>query len=140
MLSATTVGGIGEYITAASIASLGWKVGLAQQDALDLIAFNEDGSEFYRIQVKSAQLYANGNRRPGYQFQNGSGRAKKILEPYKYDILAHCAINHRCCVFYASHSVNQLTQRYAPERFLDLSIEQESWNKALEILRGVEGS
>ena len=37
--SATTTGLIGEYITAAAILGLGWRVSHAQQDAVDLVAW-----------------------------------------------------------------------------------------------------
>ena len=131
MLSHTTTGSMGEYITAAAILSLGWKVAIAQQDYLDLVAFNDN--HFLRIQVKTATLSCRPNRTPGYQFQNASGSKKKILTPNKYDILVHCASNHRRCIFYASHTINQLTKRYPGSYFENESVEQESWTKALDL-------
>ncbi len=131
ILSQTTTGSMGEYITAAAIISLGWKVAIAQQDHLDLVAFNDN--HFLRIQVKTATLKYRKHYTPGYQFNNGSGSKKKILTPEKYDILAHCAADHRRCVFYASHTVNQVTKRYAGTYFENPFIEQESWTKAIEL-------
>jgi len=130
-LSHTAIGALGEHITAAAIISLGWKIALAQQDHLDLVAFNDN--YFLRIQVKTATLHSKPNRSPGYQFQNASGSKKKILTPNKYDILVHCAANHRRCIFYASHTINQLTKRYLASYFENPFIEEDSWNKALEL-------
>ena len=129
MLSHTTTGSMGEYITAAAIISLGWKVAIAQQDHLDLVAFNDN--YFLRIQVKTATLSCRPNRTPGYQFNNASGSKKKILTPNKYDILAHCAADHRRCVFYASETIDQLTKRYPGTFFENKSVEQDSWTKAI---------
>ena len=131
ILSQTTTGSMGEYITAAAIISLGWKVAIAQQDHLDLVAFNDN--RFLRIQVKTATLKHRIHYTPGYQFNNASGSKKKILTPEKYDILAHCAADHRRCVFYASETIDQLTKRYPGTFFENKSVEQDSWTKALEL-------
>ena len=48
----TTKGLIGEYICATSLLELGWKVSMAQQDSVDLIAWKDD--QYLRVQVKSA--------------------------------------------------------------------------------------
>lgn len=129
ILSQTTTGSMGEYITAAAIISLGWKVAIAQQDHLDLVAFNDN--RFLRIQVKTATLKYRTHYTPGYQFNNASGSKKKILTPEKYDILAHCAADHRRCVFYASETIDQLTKRYPGTFFENKSVEQDSWTKAI---------
>ena len=135
MLAATTTGSLGEYITAAAILSLGWKVALAPQDHLDLVAFNDN--TFLRIQVKTS--WPKIERRGGYQFQNGSGSKKKLLTPEKYDILAHCAADKRRCHFYASSSINQLTKRYRSQHFDDPTLELESWTKAVEFVKNSRG-
>ena len=134
MLPCTVIGLIGEHITAAAIISMGWKITLAQQDHLDLVAWHPDENNFYRIQVKTSFCRAQSkSRNPCYHFQNGSGRFKKILDHNtKYDILAHCAANHRRCHFQASHTISKVTERYRPERFDDPTIELESWTKAVE--------
>lgn len=142
-LPATTIGLIGEHITAAALITLGWKVALAQQDHLDLVAWHPDiENEFIRIQVKTSFCRAQSkSRNPCYHFQNGSGRFKKILDHLtKYDILAHCAADRRRCHFQAAHTVFKVTERYRPERFDDPSIEQDSWTKALEHLRDYKKS
>lgn len=141
MLPSTTIGLIGEHITVAAIISLGWKVSLAQQDYLDLVAWNPEGTEFFRIQVKTTFLRKDKDcRNPTYHFQNGSGRTKKVLGPLKYDILTHCAADRRRCHFIASHTLTKISQRYRPERFDDTTLEQDSWDKAIEDVRNFRKS
>lgn len=132
--SATTTGLAGEYITAAVILSLGWRVSPAQQDSVDLVAWNSDGV-FMRVQVKSSQLRFERNHRPCYQFQNGAGRVKKTLPSLdKFDILAHCAINCRKVHFQAACCVNQYSQRRPQGWFDRPDIELDSFEKAYEIV------
>ena len=50
----TTKGLIGEYIFAGALLELGWKVSMAQQDSVDLIAWKDD--QYLRVQVKSSTL------------------------------------------------------------------------------------
>ena len=135
LLAATTTGSLGEYITAAVILSLGWKVVLAPQDYVDLVAFNNN--TFLRIHVKTA--WPNPELSGNYKSQNGSGSKKKLLTPEKYDILAHCAADKRRCHFYASSSVNQLTKRYRSQHFDDPTLELESWIKAVEFVKNSRG-
>ena len=47
MLTETTVGLIGEYVTAASLLQMGWRVSLAAQDKVDLVCWSE--REFLRV-------------------------------------------------------------------------------------------
>ena len=132
----TTRGLMGEFITCAAIMSLsqGWKVIHCPQDSIDIIAFlNKD---FVRVQVKASSLRANqSSRRAGYHFQNGSGSSKKKLpDPSRQDIIAHCFLDARRCVFYAAESVNQFSQRYSKSYPLRPDLEQESWDKAISII------
>ena len=132
--SATTTGLIGEYITAAAILGLGWRVSPAQQDSVDLVAWNGDGV-FMRVQVKSGHLRTRETRRNAYQFQNGSGRLKKHLPTLAhFDILAHCAIEQRKGHFQAACCVNQLSQRRQPGFFETPDLELDSWEKAYQII------
>tara|TARA_A100000171_G_C2078060_1_gene118208 strand:+ start:322 stop:741 length:420 start_codon:yes stop_codon:yes gene_type:complete len=131
--SATTTGLIGEYLTAATILSLGWRVSPAQQDSVDLVAWKDD--VFMRVQVKSAHLRKQKDHRPCFQFQNGSGRIKKTLPTLKhYDILAHCGIDARRVHFQAVCCVNQYSQRRPMSWFDKPDIEEDSWQKAVEII------
>jgi hypothetical protein len=78
----------------------------------------------------------NSSRRPGYHFQNGSGSTKKKLpDPTTQDIIAHCFLDARRVVFYAAESVNQYSQRYSQSYPLRPDLEQESWDKAISIIR-----
>lgn len=132
--SATTTGLAGEYVTSAAILELGWRVSAAQQDAVDLVAWI--GNTFMRVQVKSSHL--NRQRcgsRPAYHFQNGSGRSKKALPTLdQFDILAHCAIEHRRVHFTAACCINKYSQRRAQSWFDQPDIEGDSWRRAVEIV------
>ena len=131
--SATTTGLIGEYITAAAILGLGWRVSHAQQDAVDLVAWMDQ--TFIRVQVKSSQLRFEKHHRPCYQFQNGAGRIKKTLPSLdKFDILAHCAIDARKVHFQAACCVNQYSQRRPPSWFETPDLECDSWERAYQII------
>jgi len=131
--SATTTGLTGEYITAAAILELGWRVSHAQQDAVDLVAWMDQ--TFIRVQVKSAHLRKQKHHNPCYQFQNGSGRVKKTLPTLdKMDVIAHCAIDQRKVHFQAACCVNQYSQRRPPGWFETPDLEEESWQRAVEII------
>ena len=131
--SATTTGLMGEYITAAIILGLGWRVSHAQQDAVDLMAWQDQ--TFIRVQVKSAHLRKQKDHNPVYQFQNGSGRVKKTLPTLdKMDIIAHCAIDARKVHFQAACCVNQYSQRRPPGWFQKPGLEEDSWEKAVAII------
>jgi len=131
--SATTTGLIGEMITSAAILCLGWRVSHAQQDAVDLVAWMDQ--TFIRVQVKSAHIRKQKHHNPCYQFQNGSGRVKKTLPTLdKMDVIAHCAIDARKVHFQAACCVNQYSQRRPPSWFDQPDLEEESWQRAVEII------
>ena len=124
---------VGEYITAAAILEMGYRVSAAQQDSVDLVAWL--GSDFFRVQVKSAHIRKQKDHRPCYQFQNAAGRMKKTLPTLeKFDILAHCAINQRRVHFTAACCVNQYTQRRPKSWFDKPDIEEDSWHRAVQIV------
>jgi len=54
MITETTVGLIGEYLTAASLLQMGWRVSMAAQDKVDLVAWF--GQEFIRVSVNHRNL------------------------------------------------------------------------------------
>lgn len=129
----TTKGLIGEYICAVSLLELGWKVSMAQQDSVDLLAWKEN--QYLRVQVKSATLRLEKSRITAiYHFNNGSGRNKKVKGVESYDILAHVGINHRRVVFNATEQVQVLSQRYRKEYFEKNDVEYFSFEKALQIV------
>ena len=129
----TTKGLIGEYICAVSLLGLGWKVSMAQQDSVDLLAWKEN--QYLRVQVKSATLRLEKSRITAiYHFNNGSGRNKKVKGVESYDILAHVGIDHRRVVFNATEQVQVLSQRYRKEYFEKNDVEYFSFEKALQIV------
>ena len=129
----TTKGLIGEYICAVSLLELGWKVSMAQQDSVDLLAWKEN--QYLRVQVKSATLRLEKSRITAiYHFNNGSGRNKKVKGVESYDILAHVGIDHRRVVFNATEQVQVLSQRYRKEYFEKNDVEYFSFEKALQIV------
>lgn len=134
MQSATTTGAIGELIACSVIMGFdGWSAAHVPQDGYDLVAFDEAGA--FRVQVKSGSPR---NEKDGrvkcYHFNNGTG-GKKRLKANQYDILCHCSILKRRCVFYAACTVNKSTTRYPLSHFDDLNKEFDSWFKAVQILR-----
>jgi len=131
----TTTGLIGEYIAAAVVLSLGWRVSLAQQDKVDLVAWKDD--EYIRIQVKTSKKYANEGRRSArYHFQLGSGCKTKTLPDEKdYDILCCVGYDHRKALFLPVQQVQQKTKSLSPQLFDDPKAELHSFNKALATVR-----
>jgi len=130
----TTKGLIGEYICASALLELGWKVSMAQQNSVDLIAWKDN--EYLRIQVKSSTLRLEKSRITRiYHFNNGSGRKKRIKGVESYDILAHVGIDNRRCVFNATEQIQTLSKRYRKEYFENNDIEYFSFEKALQIVR-----
>ena len=135
LVGETTKGLIGEYICASALLELGWRVSLAQQDSVDLIAWNEN--EYLRIQVKSATLRLEKSKITRiYHFNNGSGSKKKYIKGVEsYDILAHVGIDNRRCVFNATEQIQTLSKRYRKEYFENNDVEYFSFEKALQIVR-----
>ena len=135
MITETTVGLIGEYLTAASLLQMGWRVSLAAQDKVDLVAWS--GKEFIRVQCKSSSVRQNGKNAYGYHFQLGSGSKRKILPKVTdYDMLACIAVDQRRIVFFATEQVQQYTKRFTYRYFNNPNVEEDSFNKAIEIIRG----
>ena len=132
----TTTGLIGEYIAAAVVLSLGWRVSLAQQDKVDLVAWNDDG-EYLRIQVKTAQLSKEqDNRNQVYHFQFGSGcKSKSLPNERDYDILCCIGMGHRKALFMPIQQVQQKSKRMSPQLFDAPKAELHSFNKSLAAVR-----
>ena len=130
-ISETSTGLAAEYIAAAAIIEAGWKVGLAQQDRVDLVAWR--GDNFLRVQVKSSNL----NARMNYQFQLGSGsKKKKIPTVEDYDVLALVALAERRVLFLPIENVKQLTKRVSRKRFENPLSEMASWDETIEVING----
>ncbi|MFZ9077932.1 MAG: hypothetical protein ACO23H_05310 [Alphaproteobacteria bacterium] len=130
-MSETTTGLIGEYIAAAAILGLGWRVSLCQQDRVDLIAWSGT-HDFIRVQAKAASLLSNKDgRSPRHHFQLGHGcKTKHLPKPSDYDVLCLVSPNARRCLF-MSHPICQRSMRVSPTRFT-LEAEIDSWAKAVD--------
>jgi hypothetical protein len=136
MITATTTGLIGEHIAAASILSMGWRVGMAQQDSVDLLAWNNN--TYVRVQVKSASPYE--YNKGGYQFQLGSGsKSKKLPSTQLFDMIALVAVDQRRVKYLATEQVQQFTKRCTRRWFEDLENEIDSFNYAIEIIEARNG-
>lgn len=134
MPTATITGAIGEMIACSVIMGFdGWSAAHVPTDGYDLVAFDEVGA--LRIQVKSGMPRAEKDGRMNcYHFNNGTG-AKKQLRHDQYDILCHCSLLERRCIFYAASSVNKTSQRYSLSAFDNLHKEYDSWKRAVHIVR-----
>ena len=133
----TTTGLIGEYIAAGSILQLGWRVSMAQQDKVDLVAWH--CNEFIRVQVKSANLIkARHHKTAGYHFQlasgNGSTKVKTLPTVEDYDIILLCGINARRCIALPTEEVKQQSKRVKASLFNEQN-EADSWHRAVQIVR-----
>ena len=132
-MNETTTGLIGEYIAAAAILGLGWRVSLCQQDRIDMVAWY--GQDFIRVQAKTASLlgYKVG-RSPSHHFQLGHGsKAKKLPTQDDYDVLCLVSPDARRVLFMPVTSIRQYTLRVQPSRFTP-EAESDSWDKAVAIV------
>jgi hypothetical protein len=130
-MSETTTGLIGEYIAAAAILAQGWRVSMAQQDRVDMVAWN--GQEFLRVQAKTASLLGNQDgRSPRHHFQLGHGcKAKHLPTKDDYDVLCLVSPNARRVLFMPVTSVRQYSMRLPASRFTEAA-ENDSWDKAVD--------
>ena len=133
-MSETTTGLIGEYIAAAAILAQGWRVSMAQQDRVDMVAWN--GQEFLRIQAKAASLLGNQDgRSPRHHFNLGHGcKTKHLPTKDDYDVLCLVSPNSRRCLFMPVTSVRQYSLRLPASRFESPDVEAESWDKAVAVV------
>lgn len=131
-MSETTTGLIGEYIAAAAILNLGWRVSMAQQDRVDLVAWKNE-TAFIRVQVKTASLLSNNGRAARHHFQLGHGcKTKHLPKPSDYDVLCLISPDARRALF-MPHPICQRSMRVSPSRFTP-EAEIESWDKAIAVV------
>jgi len=130
-MSETTTGLIGEYIAAAAILAQGWRVSMAQQDRVDMVAWN--GQEFLRIQAKAASLLGNQDgRSPRHHFNLGHGcKTKHLPTKDDYDVLCLVSPDARRCLFLPVTSVRQYSMRLPASRFTEAA-ETDSWDKTVD--------
>lgn len=140
MVSATSTGLAGEYIAAAMLLSLGYRVALASQDRVDLVCWHPDDGQILRVQVKSATLNIGYGRTFGrsanYHFQLATGARKERLPNVKdFDLIVLVGIDHRRCIAFATEQVQQATKRVIAKRFDNPQVEYETMAKAIEIIK-----
>lgn len=134
-LSQTSSGLAGEHIAAASVIARGWRVAMAQQDAVDLIAWHPETGQTLRIQVKACQASRQGGGHTHrVHFQTGLGGRKRLPTLSDFDILAMVSTEQRVVWYLPVTSVN--VKKYTrPISFFETpSLESDSWASALEII------
>lgn len=135
ILTQTESGLAGEYIAAASVLARGWRVALAQQDAVDLVAWHPETGQMLRIQVKACQASRQGSGHTHrVHFQTGLGGKKRLPTLSDFDILAMVSTEQRVVWYLPVTSVN--TKKFTkPTSFFETpNLESESWAKAVEII------
>jgi len=140
VVSATSTGLAGEYIAAAMLLSLGYRVAMASQDRVDLVCWHPDDGQILRVQVKSATLNIGYGRTFGrsanYHFQLATGAKKSRLPNVKdFDLIVLVGIDHRRCLALATEQAQQSTKRIIAKRFDNPEIEYETMAKAIEIIK-----
>jgi len=136
-LTNTMAGLVGEHIAAAAILQAGWGVAMAQQDSVDLIAFNKVTGQRLLIQVKSCQSSLRGDAKlsfviglGGIKQPNGT-KKKRMPNPSDYDILALVSSEHRSCYFMPVTALKHQKISRAIRYFTDPHLEIESWEEAV---------
>jgi hypothetical protein len=143
VLSNTKSGLVGEYIAAAAVLCRGWRVAMAQQDSVDLVAWHPNTSAVLRIQVKSCQAsrqIEGGRVRNRVHFQTGLGGKKRLPTEADYDILACVSSEQRTVWFIPIGSVTNKKIKRHTDFFDDPDLERDSWAKCLEVLGVDDGS
>jgi len=135
VLSQTTSGLAGEHIAAASVIARGWRVAMAQQDAVDLIAWHPDTGQMLRIQVKACQASRQGaGHRHRVHFQTGLGGKKRLPTIADYDILAMVSTEQRVVWYLPVTSIN-IKKYQKPISFFETpNLESDSWASAVELI------
>ena len=134
-LSQTTSGLAGEHIAAASVIARGWKVAMAQQDAVDLIAWHPDTGQMMRVQVKACQASRqDSGHKHRVHFQTGLGGKKRLPTIADYDILAMVSTEQRVVWYLPVTSINAKKFTKHTTFFEAPDLESDSWASAVEII------
>ena len=138
--SFTGYGLVGECLAMASILQRGFGCAQAQQDAVDLVAWDKQNGMSYLVQVRSCQESRNHKGRLYFQMglggmKNVNGVKKKRMPTRNdFDILALVSTEQRTCFFMPVTAINQHKITKLPSFFDDPEIERESWQQTLEVL------
>jgi len=135
IISQTSSGLAGEYITAASIIARNWRVALASQDAVDIICWHPTDGRSLRVQVKSCQASRQmdkGGRR--VSFNLGLGGTKRLPTIADYDILALVSSEQRTVWYLPVTDVNKKKLNKNTSFFDNPHLEADSWQRAVEVI------
>lgn len=134
-LTQTASGLAGEYIAAASVLARGWKVALAQQDSVDLVAWHPATGQMLRVQVKACQASRQGaGHKHRVHFQTGLGGKKRLPTISDFDILAMVSTEQRVVWYLPVTSVNCKKFTKHTTFFEAPDLESDSWARAVEII------
>lgn len=134
VISQTSSGLAGEYITAASIIARGWRVALAAQDAVDIICWHPDTGQSLRVQVKACQASRQQDKRNRVSFNIGIGGTKRLPSKLDFDILALVSSEQRT-VYYLPVNDIKVKKINKPVTFFETpDLEADSWARAVEIV------
>jgi len=133
-ITQTASGLAGEHIAACSVIARGWRVAMAQQDAVDLIAWHPESGTTLRIQVKACQCSRQGEGRKRVHFQTGLGAGKRLPTLGDFDILACVSAEQRCVWYIPVTSIREKKLTRNITFFSDPDLERESWQAALDNL------
>ena len=137
LISHTESGLAGEHIAAASVIARGWRVAMAQQDSVDLVAWHPETSVVLRIQVKACQASRQdegGKPWKRVRFQTGLGGKKRRPTRKDYDILACVSSEQRTVWFVPVTDIAGTKLTRHTDFFENPDIERDSWARCLDIL------
>lgn len=134
IISQTSSGLAGEYITAASIIARGWRVALAAQDAVDIICWHPDTGQSLRIQVKACQASRQQDKRDRVSFNTGLGGTKRLPSRLDFDILALVSSEQRTVFYMPVTDVKNKKINKSTGFFETPDLEADSWARAVEIM------
>ena len=133
-ITQTASGLAGEHIAACSVIARGWRVAMAQQDAVDLIAWHPESGTTLRIQVKACQCSRQGEGRKRVHFQTGLGGQKRLPTLSDFDILACVSSDQRTVWYIPVTSIREKKLTRNITFFSNPELERESWSDALDTL------
>ena len=145
-LSHSSYGLVGECLAMASILQRGWGCAMAQQDSVDLVAWDKQEGTSYLVQVRSCQESRQHKNRLYFQVGLGGVRnvngikTKRMPTQNDFDILCLVATEQRTCCFIPVIGLNKLKITKQPSFFDNPEIEKKSWEKTIEVLNGYSKS
>lgn len=128
--SSSAIGRAGEFLTAASLESMGWRVSLSSVEHIDLLAIST--TRILRVQVKST---AQRNSRNHYAFTLRSTTARANIQAAEVDIVALAMLDTRQ-VFYLPAAGLPKCIVLNKTQLNTVDLERTSWASAIDPLSG----